>query len=48
MEDAMDILLSSDVRYDDEEQGNKNLLESEEDVSEEEGELELKRSQQAV
>jgi hypothetical protein len=45
MEDAMDMLLESDIRYDDDEQSNKNLLESEEDVSEEEGELELKRSQ---
>ena len=44
----MDILLESDIRYDDDEQSNKNLLESEEDISEEEGELELKRSQQAV
>jgi hypothetical protein len=45
MEDAMDIMLSSDIRYDEDEQSSKNLLESEEDVSEEEGELELKRSQ---
>lgn len=44
----MDIMLSSDLRYDDEDQVNKNLLESEEDISEEEGEIELKRSQQAV
>jgi len=41
----MDIMLSSDIKYDEDEQQNKNLLESEEDISEEEGELELKRSQ---
>jgi len=50
MEDAMDIMLSSDLRMDDEdiEEQHKNLLESDEDLSDEEREEELKRQQTAV
>jgi hypothetical protein len=44
MEDAMDIMLGSDLRYEEDEQSSKNLLESEEDVTEEEGEQQLKQS----
>ena len=45
MEDAMDIMLSSDLRMGEEDDEHKNLLESDEDVSDEEREFELKKQQ---
>lgn len=50
MEDAMDIMLESDLRMDivDEDDEHKNLLESDEDISDEEREFELKKQQSAV
>jgi hypothetical protein len=49
MEDAMDIMVYSDLRTNDEdEEGHKNLLESDEDISDEERDDELKRQQSAA
>jgi hypothetical protein len=42
--DEMNVMLSNKLRYEEDEQSSKNLLESEEDVTEEEGEMELKKS----
>jgi hypothetical protein len=44
MEDAMDIMLQSDIRFDGDEP-NKNLLQSEEDASDEEREKDLNKNE---
>lgn len=45
---AMNIMLSSDLKMDDDEGQNKNLLESEEDASDEERDFEMKKQQTAL